>query len=95
VPKPEKASGSQPFNWGPADWFTGTVHIDPLFQTSEPVRARRDDEDGVLTGSGLGLSILQWIAQAHSGRVSVESRPGQDTSLEVGLPLAWENGFNR
>ncbi|PYP41590.1 MAG: cupin domain-containing protein, partial [Gemmatimonadetes bacterium] len=25
-------SGSQPSGRGPAEWFTGTVRIDPLFQ---------------------------------------------------------------
>ena len=34
-----KRNGSQPSNKGPADWFTGTVRIDPLFQTSNPARA--------------------------------------------------------
>ena len=34
-----KRSGSQPSNKGPADWFTGTVRIDPLFQPTEPTRA--------------------------------------------------------
>ena len=32
-------SGSQPSNRGPADWFTGTVRIDPLFQANAPSRA--------------------------------------------------------
>src|SRR5437764_499488 len=27
-----KRAGSQPSSKGPADWFTGTVRIDPLFQ---------------------------------------------------------------
>ena len=27
-----KRSGSQPSGKGPADWFTGTVRIDPLFR---------------------------------------------------------------
>jgi quercetin dioxygenase-like cupin family protein len=31
--------GLQPSNKGPADWFTGTVRIDPLFQTTAPARA--------------------------------------------------------
>ncbi|HSI10555.1 MAG TPA: cupin domain-containing protein [Chthoniobacter sp.] len=31
--------GSQPSNKGPADWFTGTVRIDPLFSGKEPARA--------------------------------------------------------
>jgi quercetin dioxygenase-like cupin family protein len=32
-------SGSQPSGKGPADWFTGTVRIDPLFQPSGDARA--------------------------------------------------------
>ena len=31
--------GSQPSSQGPADWFTGTVRIDPLFQATAPARA--------------------------------------------------------
>ncbi len=31
-------SGSQPSAKGPADWFTGTVRIDPLFDAAEPAR---------------------------------------------------------
>jgi hypothetical protein len=27
-----KRNGSQPSGKGPADWFTGSVRIDPLFQ---------------------------------------------------------------
>jgi len=33
-----KRIGSQPSGKGPADWFTGTVRIDPLFQPSTPAR---------------------------------------------------------
>ena len=33
-----KKIGSQPSNKGPADWFTGSVRIDPLFQTPAPAR---------------------------------------------------------
>ncbi|PYL02944.1 MAG: cupin domain-containing protein [Verrucomicrobia bacterium] len=35
-----KRIGSQPSNSGPADWFTGTVRIDPLFEAPEPARVR-------------------------------------------------------
>lgn len=34
-----KRSGSEPSGKGPADWFTGTVRIDPLFQSKAPARA--------------------------------------------------------
>ncbi len=31
--------GSQPSGKGPAEWFTGMVRIDPLFQPNDPARA--------------------------------------------------------
>ena len=34
-----KRSGSQPSRQGQADYFTGTVRIDPLFEAAEPARA--------------------------------------------------------
>lgn len=34
-----KRSGSQPSGKGPAEWFTGTVRIDPLFGATAPARA--------------------------------------------------------
>jgi len=34
-----KRSGSQPSTKGPAEYFTGTVRIDPLFQPNAPARA--------------------------------------------------------
>ena len=34
-----KRNGSQPSGKGPAEWFTGTVRIDPLFQPTDPARA--------------------------------------------------------
>ena len=34
-----KRNGSQPSSKGPADWFTGTVRIDALFQAHDPARA--------------------------------------------------------
>jgi quercetin dioxygenase-like cupin family protein len=34
-----KRSGSQPSTKGPAEYFTGTVRIDPMFQANDPARA--------------------------------------------------------
>jgi signal transduction histidine kinase len=34
-------------------------------------------------GSGLGLSIVQWIARSHGGEIKVESQVGTGTSFEV------------
>ena len=33
-----RQSGSQPSRKGPADWFTGTVRMDPLFSPPDPAR---------------------------------------------------------
>ena len=34
-----KRNGSQPSSEGPAEWFTGAVRIDPLFDAPAPARA--------------------------------------------------------
>ncbi|MEP6822221.1 MAG: cupin domain-containing protein [Chthoniobacterales bacterium] len=35
-----RRNGSQASGVGPADWFSGTVRIDPLFEAPEPARVR-------------------------------------------------------
>jgi len=49
--------------------------FDPFFTTKE-------------TGTGLGLAICYDIVQKHSGRIEVESQPGQGATFTVWLPLA-------
>src|SRR5689334_8429233 len=39
APMEIKRSGSEPSRSGPADWFTGSVRIDRLFDLPEPARA--------------------------------------------------------
>lgn len=38
-------------------------------------------------GSGLGLSIVRSIAEAHGGSVGVESEPGRGSAFRVRLPI--------
>ncbi len=40
-----------------------------------------------LGGTGLGLAIVKHVAQAHDGRVSVESTPGKGSTFKLHLPL--------
>jgi len=39
-------------------------------------------------GSGIGLSLVKHIAEAHGGRVEVESAPGQGATFTVFVPAA-------
>jgi quercetin dioxygenase-like cupin family protein len=73
-----KRNGSQPSGKGPADWFTGTVRIDPLFQAPAPARvagASVTFEPGARTAwhtHPLGQTL---IVTAGNGRVQREGGP--------------------
>ncbi len=77
--------GSQPSGKGPADWFTGTVRIDPLFTAPDPARvgmALVSFEPGARTAwhtHPFGQTLIVtagcgWV-QRHHGPVE-EIRPG-------------------
>jgi quercetin dioxygenase-like cupin family protein len=80
-----KRSGSQPSGKGPADWFTGTVRIDPMFDRSEPARvagACVTFEPGARTAwhthpLGQTLIVLSGFGWAQKwGGAREEIRPG-------------------
>jgi len=41
-------------------------------------------------GSGIGLSLVKHIAEAHGGRVGVRSLPGQGATFTIAVPIARE-----
>jgi two-component system OmpR family sensor kinase len=55
------------------------------FTRGDSSRTRLGEAPGDPAGSGLGLSIVQAIVEAHGGRVMVQSRPG-DTTFVIRLP---------
>ncbi|HRE47155.1 MAG TPA: ATP-binding protein [Aggregatilineales bacterium] len=49
-------------------------------------RARQAGAEDV-SGSGLGLSLVKAVIDAHAGRIWVESEPGMGTTFSVALPV--------
>ncbi|MDB6095530.1 MAG: transcriptional regulator [Verrucomicrobia bacterium] len=87
-------NGSQPSGKGPADWFTGTTRIDPLFAAKESARAAAATvtfEPGARTAwhtHPLGQTLvvtagLGWV-QREGGPVQ-EIRPGDVVWFPPGL----------
>jgi quercetin dioxygenase-like cupin family protein len=88
-----RRSGSQPSNRGPAEWFTGTVRIDPLFPATDPARAAGNSvtfEPGARTawhthplGQILIVTAGCGLAQRWEGAIE-EIRPGDVVWFEPG-----------
>ena len=80
-----KRSGAQPSGRGPAEYFTGTVHIVPLFEAPDPARVRGASvtfEPGARTAwhthpLGQTLIVTAGLGWAqHWGGPIEEIRPG-------------------
>jgi quercetin dioxygenase-like cupin family protein len=89
-----KRSGSQPSRQGSAEYFTGTVRVDPLFQAPDPARvsgASVTFEPGARTawhthplGQTLMITFgLGWVQR--EGRPIEEVRPGDVVWFPPGL----------
>lgn len=80
-----KRCGSRPSAKGPADWFTGSVRIDPLFDVADPGRAAGASvtfEPGARTAwhtHPLGQTLIVTAGcgwAQREGGVKEEIRPG-------------------
>ncbi len=60
-------------------------HLPRVFERFYRVDKARSRQLG---GTGLGLAIVKHIADAHGGRVSVESIPGKGSTFTIHLPVA-------
>jgi signal transduction histidine kinase len=49
-------------------------------------RVGRSDTQG-RRGSGVGLALVRHVAEAHGGRVTVESRPGEGSRFTITVPV--------
>ena len=88
-----RRNGSQPSGRGPAEYFTGTVRIDPLFEAADPGRvvgASVTFEPGARTawhthplGQTLIVTAGSGRAQRWGGPID-EIRPGDVISFALG-----------
>jgi len=62
-------------------------YIFERFWRADRVRSRSSERGGF----GLGLAICQWIAQAHGGTLTVQSRLSRGSTFTVILPVAGTN----
>ena len=61
-------------------------HLFDRFYRVDQARAH-DDDSSAPSGSGLGLSIVWWIVEAHHGKINVESKVNEGTTFEVTFSL--------
>lgn len=64
------------------------IDAEDLRKVFEPFYRGRFAVDQQVQGNGLGLSLVQRIAEAHGGRVTVTSVPGEGATFTVRLPVA-------
>ena len=57
-----------------------------LKRVFEPFYRAKEVVDAQISGNGLGLNLVKNIAEAHGGKVRVESDPGAGSKFTIELP---------
>lgn len=61
-------------------------HLTRRFYRTDPGRSR------AAGGTGLGLAIVKHIVERHRGRLDIESRRGEGTTVTIRMPIVGTNG---
>jgi signal transduction histidine kinase len=70
-----------------------TVEDEGIGMTDEQIEKvfdkfyRVDASDMAVEGTGLGMTIVKYIVEAHEGEIRVESEPGKGTSVMFTIPM--------
>lgn len=62
-----------------------------VFERFVRVDSSRTSSEGGVSGTGLGMAIARWIADAHGITLSIESELGKGTKIFMKIPLMKEN----
>ena len=62
------------------------VDADSVRRVFDPFYRAHERELPAVGGTGLGLSLVKMLVDAHGGTLEFESRPNQGTSVTVWLP---------
>ena len=73
-------------DWGPGIAPDEHAKIFDRFYRAQAIRLKP------IRGSGIGLALVQHIARAHGGDVTVESEPGKGSTFSLWLPISDKSG---
>jgi signal transduction histidine kinase len=88
----ERIEQNQPLAWlrvsdsGPGISAEALPRLYERFYRADEARSRNPDDNDEVPGSGLGLSIVQRIAELHGGSVSARNLPQGGAAFEIVLP---------
>jgi cell cycle sensor histidine kinase DivJ len=71
-------------------WVSDTgigIAEDDLAQIGQPFVQVQNDYTRAFEGAGLGLSLVKGLVSLHEGSMSIDSMPGEGTTVSVSIPV--------